>query len=283
MDKTPFLAGVQQELFFLPAAARMLASSGASADAAAGVLEIAIKKAALSDAHLEGLAILDAGEGNADGLPPRPTRAAAVRAMVEDVIDQMRHLELFDKDGRITPQGLEQIENRDWLRRAVRQNYRVRGRDDTRRSVVGQLNRIFLDLEDMDPEREADPGSVRFRRALCLAEFMMLHFWMQELEGPPERGAFTDLVMDVRDAALDGLDAGEGGIEYAALVMADAAAGWLLKNRSDARGKLPAARSTVLMLCDAGVLAPSGFPGGVQWLRPVEDLKQRRRRREGRR
>ena len=73
-----------------------------------------------------------------------------------------------------------------------------------------------------------------------------------------------------------------GGIEYAALVMADAATDALLEKHGEARDKLAAARSTVLMLCDAGIIAPHGFPGGVQWLHPVADLKNRPRRRKRR-
>ncbi|MCY4429109.1 MAG: hypothetical protein OXC11_01785, partial [Rhodospirillales bacterium] len=113
--------------------------------------------------------------------------------------------------------------------------------------------------------------------------------WMADLEPESdERGSrpsyweFADEVMAVRRAAVDGLDVGAGGIEYAALVMADAAAEWLLENKPGAEGKIPAARSTVLLLCDAGVLAPRGFPGGLQWLHPVADLENRPRRRRRR-
>lgn len=291
MDKTPFLAGVQQELFFLQAAARYLADSGATGPNAIGMLEAAIEKEALGDAHLESLGLLETPAEDDDGYPARPPRRVTVRAMAEDCLDQMQHLELFDDRGRIAPDQLVQIENRAWLRRAVLEKYRIAGKDGVRRSVVGQLNNTFEELEDQPPEREEDPHSAIYRRGLCLAEFMRLHFWMADLEpesderGPrPSYWEFADEVMAVRRAAVDGLDVGEGGIEYAALVMADAAAEWLLEHRKedDPGSKIPAARSTVLMLCDAGVLAPHGFPGGLQWLHPVADLKNRPRRRRRR-
>ncbi len=291
MDKTPFLAGVQQELFFLPAAARYLEESGATGPLALDMLEAAIRKEALSDGHLEGLGVLGAPKEDEEGNPGRPDRAATVRAMAEDCLDQMQHLELFDENGRITPEQLRRIEDRAWLQRAVSENYGVRGRDDVKRFVVSQLYNTFEELDDQPPERVNDPLSARFRRGLCLAEFMRLHFWMADLEKHPDYWEFAEEIMAVREAAVEGLDVGEGGIEYAALVMADAAAEWLLENKKEARDKIPAARSTVLMLCDAGVLAPRGFPGSLQWLHPAPDLKrrprrerrrQRRARREGR-
>ncbi len=289
MDKTPFLAGVQQELFFLQAAARYLADSGATGPDAVGMLEAAIEKEALGDGHLEGLGLLGTPAEDDDGYPARPPRHATVRAMAEDCLDQMEHLELFDEAGRVAPEQLALIEDRAWLRHTVLENYTVTGQDGTSRNVVGQLNNTFEELAAQPPEREKDPHSAIYRRGLCLAEFMRLHFWMADLE--PERGErgprppsweFADEVMAVRRAAVDGLDVGEGGIEYAALVMADSAAEWLLENKPEAEDKIPAARSTVLMLCDAGVLAPHGFPGGLQWLHPVADLKNRPRRRRRR-
>ena len=278
MDKTPFLAGVQQELFFLPAAARHLADSGATGPDAVLMLEAAIEKEALGDGHLEGLGLLGAPEEDDDGYPARPPRRATVRAMAEDCLDQMQHLELFDEAGRITPEQLALIENPAWLRRAVLDKYGVRGRDGRKRFVVALLYNTFEELADQPPEREEEPLSACYRRGLCLAEFMRLHFWMADLTEAPSYWEFADEVMAVRRDALDGLDAGEGGIEYAALVMADAAAEWLLRYRKEAEGKIAAARSTVAMLCDAGVLVPHGFPGGLQWLHPAATLKQRPRR-----
>ena len=270
MDKTPFLAGVQQELFFLPTAARFLTDSGATGEDALAMLEAAIRKEALSDAHLVGLGVLKAPRRDEHGHLARPNRDEVVRAMAEDCLDQMQHLGFFDEGERIGPRQLGLIEDRAWLRRAVLENYRVEGRDGVGRSVAGQLNHAFETLGREPPEREDDPQTARYRRGLCLAEFMGLHFWMQELEldpGPPRRHvprrAFGRLVLRLRREALDGLDAGDGGIEYAATVMADAATDWLLATYPEARDKLAAGRSTVLMLCDARVLAPHGFPGGV--------------------
>ena len=278
MDKTPFLAGVQQELFFLPAAARHLADSGATGPDALAMLEAAIEKEALGDGHLEGLGLLGAPEEDDDGYPARPPRRATVRAMAEDCLDQMQHLELLDEAGRITQEQLALIENPAWLRRAVLEKYGIRGRDGRKRFVVSLLYNTFEELADQPPEREEEPLTACYRRGLCLAEFMRLHFWMAGLDEPPSYWAFADEVMAVRREALKGLDVGEGGIEYAALVMADAAAEWLLRYRKEAEDKIPAARSTVLMLCDAGVLVPHGFPGGLQWLHPAATLKQRPRR-----
>ncbi|MYE59185.1 MAG: hypothetical protein F4X35_06360 [Alphaproteobacteria bacterium] len=280
MDKTPFLAGVQQELFFLPAAARYLEESAATGPNALAMLEAAIEKEALGDGHLEGLGLLGAPAEDDDGYPARPSRRATVRAMAEDCLDQMRHLELFDEAGRITRERLALIGNRAWLRRAVLEKYGVRGRDGRKRFVVPLLYNTFEELADQPPEREEEPLSACHRRGLCLAEFMRLHFWMAALDEPPAYWEFADDVMAVRRQALDGLDAGEGGIEYAALVMADAAAEWLLEHHreDDPEDKITAARSTVLMLCDAGVLVPHGFPGGLQWLHPAASLRQRPRR-----
>ena len=289
MDKRPFLAGVQQELFFLPAAARRLAESGATGRDAIDILESAIRAAALSDVHLEGLGLLGAPRRDDDGNPLRPERDATLHAMAEDCLDQMQQLGIVDEDGRVAPEQLPLVEDRARLCHAVLENYTVTGRDGTSRNVIGQLNNAFETLGTEPPEQEDDPASAAYRRGLCLAEFMRLHFWMAGLDpkrddGPPRpsRWAFGDLILAEREAALDGLDAGEGGLEYAALVMADAATDALLRHHreDDPKSKLVAARSTVLMLCDAGIIVPRGFPGGVQWLYPVADLKSRPRRRK---
>ncbi|MCY4503841.1 MAG: hypothetical protein OXE57_20105 [Alphaproteobacteria bacterium] len=89
--------------------------------------------------------------------------------------------------------------------------------------------------------------------------------------------------MKTRKKALKDPAAGEGGIEYAALVMADGAAEWL----EDAYGeeawaKIAAARSSALMLCNARVLYPVGLPGGLQWLFPVNEWRPGRKRRKRR-
>ena len=289
MDKTPFLAGVQQELFFLPAAARRLAESGATGPRVLETLESAIRMEALSDGHLEGLGVLKAPRRDDDGHPARPERDEVVRAMAEDCLDQMRHLGIADEEGRIAPERLPLVEDRAWLCHAVMENYNVTDGNGVSRNVVGQLNNAFETLENEPPEREEEPLSAAYRRGLCLAEFMRLHFWMADLKpergerGPrPPRWEFGDLILGEREEALKGLDVGSGGIEYAALVMADAATDKLLGEHAEARGKLAAARSTVLMLCDAGIIVPRGFPGGVQWLHPVADLSNRPRRKKRR-
>ena len=237
MDKWPFLAGVQQELFFLPEAARQLAESGATGPRALDTVESAIRTVVLSDAHLEGLGILKAPRRDDDGNPGRPERDVVVRAMAEDCLDQMQQLGIADEEGRIAPEQLPLVEDRAWLCHAVLENYTVTGQDGTSRNVVGQLNNAFQTLGNEPPEREDEPLSAAYRRGLCLAEFMRLHFWMANLEperdkrGPrPSRWAFGDLILPEREAALDGLDVGEGGIEYAALVMADAATDALLEH-----------------------------------------------------
>ncbi len=289
MDKTPFLAGMQQELFFLPAAARQLAESGATGPDALNRLESAMRMEALSDAHLEGLGLLGARRRDDDGNPLRPERGTTLRAMAEDCLDQMQQLGIADEEGRIAPEQLPLVEDQAWLCEAVLKNYTVTGRDGTARNVVGQLNNVFQTLANEPPEQEDEPLSAAYRRGLCLAEFMRLHFWMADL-GPrpgrmrarPSRWAFGDVILAEREAALYGLDVGEGGIEFAALVMADAATDALLEHheRDNPKSKLAAARSTVLMLCDAGIIVPRGFPGGVQWLYPVADLESRPRRKK---
>ena len=284
MKNAPFLTGVQQELFFLPVAARHLADSGATGPDIVPALEAAIRQYGLSDGHLEGVGALGAPREDAEGYPARPERAVTLRAMAEDCLYQMEHLELFDKHGRITKRRLRSIEDKEWLSRTVLKNYKVAGEGGTRRSVVGQLNHAFETLDEQFPEREDDPFSVVYRRGLSPPEFMWLHLWMENLpeKRRPPRYAFAEEVLDRREEALAGADLSEGGNEYAAIVMTNGTTRWLLKNHGKARGMLVAARSSALMLCDAGLVVPHGYPGGVQWLRPVADLKERRRKRNER-
>ena len=90
MDKTPFFAGVQQELFFLPVAARALADGGATGGFALLELQIAIAKRGLSDEHLDGLGLFRSPEDVAAGLPVRPDespqRAKTVSEMAIDCL-----------------------------------------------------------------------------------------------------------------------------------------------------------------------------------------------------
>ena len=97
-------------------------------------------------------------------------------------------------------------------------------------------------------ENTDDLRSVHCRQALYLAEFMLLHFWLRETDagafGSHSATRFADRIVENQENALKGLDAGEGGIEYAALVMADAAAAdWLEKDWPEAEAKIAAARS----------------------------------------
>ena len=117
---------------------------------------------------------------------------------------------------------------------------------------------------------------------------MLLHFWLLKADaeafGSLSAAQFADSILENGKAALSGLDAGEGGIEYAALVMADAAADRLEKDWPEAEAKIAAARSSALMLCNARVIRPVGLPGGLQWLRPVREWRpggKRKKQREG--
>ena len=284
MNNAPFLTGVQQELFFLPAAARHLADSGATGPDIVPVLEAAVRQYGLSDGHLEGLGALGAPKVDEEGYPARPDRAVTLRAMAEDCLYQMQHLELFDKHGRITRRRLRNIEDRAWLCRKVLRNYRITGQGGTERSVVGQLNHACETLDEQYPEQEDNPLSVVYRRGLSPPEFMWLHLWMEDLpeKRRPPREEFAEEVLNMREEALKRADLSEGGNEYAAIMMTNETTRWLLKNHKRSHGMLVAARSTALMLCDARLVVLHGYPGGVQWLRPVADLKERRHKRNKR-
>ena len=273
MDKTPFFAGVQQELFFLPVAARVLADSGATGRLAIRELEIAIAKRGLSDEHLEGLGLFRS-PGEAD-LPARPDEApdyaTTVAEMAGDCLDQLRQLGVVDEEGRVSPDSLRNVENREWLRRALRMNYEVADRNDRRRSVVSHMRRAAEALAGPENARESedDPRSVIHRQAFCLPEFMWLHFWLQGLNEPPRRGDFGAMLLLERQMVRRRLSPDEDDIEYAGLVMADLMADRLLDQYPQAADKIAAARSSVLMLCDAGAILPVGYPGELQWLHPV--------------
>ena len=284
MKNAPFLTGVQQELFFLPAAARHLVDSGATGPDVIPALEAAVRQYGLRDGHLEGMGALGAPKVGAEGYPARPDRAVTRRAMAEDCFYQMQHLELFDENGRITRRRLRNIEDRAWLRRTVLKNYRVAGKGGTRRSIVGQLNHAFETLDEQPPEQEDSRFSVVYRRGLSPPEFMWLHLWMEDLpeKRRPPREEFAEEVLNMREEALARAVLSDDGNEYAATVMTNETTRWLLKTHKRARGMLVPARSSALMLCDAGLVVPYGHPGGVQWLRPVADLKERRRKRNKR-
>lgn len=273
MDKTPFFAGVQQELFFLPVAARILADRRVTGRLALRELEIAIQKRGLSDEHLEGLGLFRSpGEADLPAWPDEvPDRATTVAEMARDCLDQLQQLGVAGEEEPVTPDSLRNVENREWLRRALRQNYGVAGRDGTRRSVVSHMRRAAEALAGIEnaSEHEDDPRSVIHRQAFCLPEFMWLHFWLRDLSAPPRWADFGSLLLMNRRTALYRLDRDENDIENAALVMADFMADRLLDRYPEAEGKIAAARSSVLMLCDAGAILPVGYPGELQWLHPV--------------
>ena len=277
MDKAPFFAGVQQELYFLPFALGALAArrDGRSANE---VLEDRIDEEGLGVEHLEGLGLYETAAEDEHGNPAIPDRTMMRPKLAEDCLDQLRQLGLVDDEDRVTPAGRECMRNREALQRTLYRNYRVEGEDERRRRVAGRFRRVCGWIRDAGEESEDDIQSVRYRPALCLAEFMLLHSWLlkarpRRRDRPPSASMFADDIVENRRAALQGLDVGDGGIEYAAIVMADAAAVGLEKDWSGAEEKIAAARSSAIMLCDAGVLYPVGMPGGLQWLYPVREWR----------
>ena len=278
MDKAPFFAGVQQELYFLPLALEALvAAQGAEPDPR-HVLADRIDAEGLGVAHLEGLGLYGTGETDGDGRPLAPDRRKMLPVLADDCLDQLRQLGLVDDRDRVTPEGRACIGNRQVLRDALSENYRVAGGDGQRRRIARRFRRVCGWIREEGEENADDLQSVRYRPALCLAEFMLLHFWLREADaelfGSLSAAQFADELVKNRRSALGGLDAGEGGIEYAALVMADAAADWLERAYGEeAEQKIAAARSSALMLCNARVIRPVGLPGGLQWLRPVREWR----------
>ena len=290
MDKAPFFAGVQQELYFLPLALEALAAAQDEERNPQRVLADRIDAEGLGVGHLEGLGLYGTDETDRDGYPLAPDRRMMLPKLADDCLDQLRQLGLVDDRDRVTPEGLDCIGNRRVLRQALSANYRVAGGDGQRRRVARRFRRVCGWIRVRGEEREDDLRSVRYRPALCLAEFMLLHFWLREADaeafGSLSAAQFADELVRNRRGALRDLDAGEGGIEYAALVMADAAADRLEKDWPEAGEKIAAARSSALMLCNARVIRPVGLPGGLQWLRPVREWrpggKRKNRREDGR-
>ena len=286
MDKAPFFAGVQQELYFLPLALEALAAARDREPHA--VLADRIDAEGLGVAHLEGLGLYGTEEADRDGNPLVPDRRMMLPKLADDCFDQLRQLEFVDDEGRVTPKGRDCMGDRQVLRDALSESYRIEGEDGQRRRVARRFRRVCGWIREAGRERRKKPRSVRYRPALCLAEFMLLNFWLREVNAEEflSRSAaqFAGELVKNRRRALKGLDVGGGGIEYAALVMADAAADWLEKAYGEEAGeKIAAARSSALMLCNAGVIHPVGLPGGLQWLYPVREWSsggKRRRQRE---
>lgn len=291
MDKAPFFAGVQQDLYFLPLALEALAAGGRRDPRDA--VEDAARRVGLGIGHLEGLGLYGTDAEDANGVPVLPEEEAVLPHMAEDCLDQLRQLTLVDEDDRVTPKGLACISDRQLLRDALSADYRIAGADGRRRRIVGPFRRTCAWIREAGDERRDKPESARYRPALCLAEFMRLNFWLRKADARTHGSrsetisarAFARKIMKTRKKALRKLDAGEGGIEYAALVMADAAAAWLEKAHGDeAWAKVAAARSSALMLCNARAIYPVGLPGSLQWLHPVKEWqpgpKDRKRKRK---
>ena len=274
-DKVPFFAGVQQDLYFLPLALKALAAAGGDGRSPHEVVDDAIRKEGLGIEHLEGLGLFGTDVEDENGFPILPAQSAVLPAMAEDCLDQLLQLGFVDDENRVTPKGHDCIGDRKVLREALSHNYRIAGADGEERRVDGAFKRVCGWIQGAGEERRDKPESACYRPALCLAEFMRLNFWMQ---GFHKKEYFKSLwatglandIMKTRKEALKNLAAGEGGIEYAALVMADGAAEWLENTYGEeAWAKIAAARSSALMLCNARVLYPVGLPGGLQWLFPV--------------
>ncbi|MCY4431924.1 MAG: hypothetical protein OXC11_16250 [Rhodospirillales bacterium] len=270
MDKRPFLAGVQQELYFLPSALKAL-EAGQGRRPAIELVEAEIEKRGLDEEHLEGLGLFGADREDEDGEPAVPPWDAVLPAMAIDCLDELRQLNLIDEDDRLTRDGLECLKDIGPLQRAVRNHYKVEGADRVKRPVAGQLTDVFVALTMLGKEQEDDPFSVIYRPALCMAEFMRLHFWMQELERRPGTRRFARILLEERRQDLVGKDVEGDSLEWAALCVALGAAKRLEDRYGvEARLKVAAVKSTALMLCHAGLLTFDGFPSELQWLRHAD-------------
>ena len=288
MAELLFPAGLQQELYFLPSALEALAARPGGRTALE-VLEARIEEEGLSDGHLEGLGLFGTPEEE-DGYPAIADWSKIRPRMAEDCLGQLRQLELVDEEDRVTPEGRLCMKRKRALRRAVRSRYSVTGRDGVARAVAGRLRKVRRAIERFGEENEDVPRTACYRPALCLAEFMRFHFWLSEADagtkdwegrrGIPSPAQFAGAIVDDRQEDLRDLDAGEGGLEYAALVMADAAADRVEKDHAPDAEQIAAAQSSALMLCDAGVLDPQGFPGGVQWLLPLHTRRKGTRKKK---
>ena len=293
-DKEPFFAGVQQDLYFLPLALRALAAAGGDERSPQEVVDDAIRQEGLGIEHLEGLGLFGTDVEDENGIPVLPAQSEVLPAMAEDCLDQLRQLGFVDDGDRVTPKGNDCIGNRQVLREALSEEYRIVGADGEPRRVAGRFRKVCGWIWDAGEEDKDDPFPVIYRPALCLAEFMRLNFWLSGVhrkEDFQSRSAkrFAKGIVATRRKALKNPAAGEGSIEYAALVMADGAAEWLEDTYGEeAWAKIAAARSSALMLCNARALYPVGLPGGLQWLFPVNEWRpgrkssERRKRKEKR-
>ena len=277
MDNRPFLAGVQQELYFLPSALQALEAGNTDLDSPFELLADRIEEDGLDAEHLAGLGLFGADEEDENGNPVIPPWDNVRSIMAAECVDQLQQLKLVDGNYRVTPEGRRCMKDDNRLRQAVRQHYVIEGSDRVKRPVVRQLKWAFEGIARLGTEREEDPFSVIYRPALCLAEFMKLHFWMQALEKPFGK-PFPRMLVKERRQDLQGMGVEDDDIEWAAYCMASGA-GRRLETQygEEAEKKIAAVKSTALMLCDADFLELDGFPGELQWLRPA-DLKVLARR-----
>ena len=220
--------------------------------------------------HLAGLGLFGADEEDEHGNPVVPPWDRVRPTMAVECAEQLQQLKLVDGNYRVTPEGRRCMENDKLLRVAIQQHYVIEGSDRVKRPLVRQMNWAFEGIVRLGTEREEDPFSVIYRPALCLAEFMKLHFWMQALKKPFGE-PFPRLLVKERRQDLQGMGVEDDDIEWAAHCMASAAALRLeARYGEEAEQMIAAVKSTALMLCDAGFLGLDGFPGELQWLRPAD-------------
>ena len=264
----------------MPSALQALADEGGRGRPPHEILAARIERDGLDDEHLEGLGLFGAPEEDEDGDPAPPSWDAVLPAMVDDCLDQLRQLKLLDNKDRITRDGRRCMTDVRHLQRAVRHEYKIPGADGTPRPVVGQLMATFAAFPRLGKERDEDPFSAIYRPALCLAEFMQLHFWMEKLEKAPGSRQFARMLTKDRAQDLVGMEVEGDTIGWAAYCIATGAGRRLeAKCGERAEERIAAVKSTALMLCDAGILTLDGFPGELQWLRPADKRAVERRQR----
>ena len=164
MDKAPFFAGVQQDLYFLPLALKALAAARGDGRSPHEAVDGAIRREGLGIEHLEGLGLFGTDAEDEDGFPVLPSPSAVLPAMVDDCLDQLRQLGFVDDEDRVTPKGHDCIDDRKVLREALSGNYRIAGEDGTRRRVDGAFRRVCGWIRDAGKERRDRPKTARYRR-----------------------------------------------------------------------------------------------------------------------
>ena len=232
-----------------------------------------IERDGLDEEHLAGLGLFGDPEVDANGDPVIPRWDLVLPVMAVDCLDQLQKLKLVDGDHRVTPAGRRCMKDHRELSQAIRQHYTIEGKDGVRRSVAAELKGVFRAFTKIGIEREEDPFSVIYRPALCLAEFMRLHFWMQdERETGSGVRTFAEMLVKERREDLQGMEVEDDDIEWAAYCAASGAGRRIEALYGErAEATIAAVKSTALMLCDAGYLGMDGFPGELQWLVPADD------------